>query len=162
MTDAAALLDFSKTTFFDFFGPLNDAANMEAYAAVAFTSQKILSELIESNSEFYFAMLADEIVGYLKLNFNNTQTEFHDANAMEIERIYVSRNHHKKNIGKNLLNFAVNVAFQRQLKYIWLGVWEHNTNAIGFYSHNGFEVFSSHEFTLGDDLQTDLLMKRVL
>jgi ribosomal protein S18 acetylase RimI-like enzyme len=162
MTDAAVLLDFSKITFFDFFGPLNDAANMEAYALEAFTSQKILSELINQDSEFYFATLDEEVVGYLKLNFNNAQTEFQDANAMEIERIYVSRQHHKKQIGKQLLTCAVNTAVIKQLEYIWLGVWEHNQNAISFYRHNGFEVFSSHDFLLGDDLQTDLLMKRVL
>jgi len=162
MTDAAVLLDFSKTTFFDFFGPLNDAANMEAYSAVAFTSQRILSELINPDSEFYFAMLDNEVAGYLKLNFNDAQTEFQDENAMEVERIYVSRQHHKKRIGQQLLDFAVETAAKKQFEYVWLGVWEHNTNAIGFYQHNGFEVFSSHEFFLGDDKQTDLLMKRVL
>jgi ribosomal protein S18 acetylase RimI-like enzyme len=162
MTDAAVLLEFSKTTFFDFFGPLNDAANMEAYSAVAFTSQRILTELINRDSEFYFAILDDEIVGYLKLNFNNAQTEFQHANALEIERIYVSRDHHKKRIGQQLLTFAVETGVKKQFEYIWLGVWEHNNNAIGFYQHNGFEVFSSHEFLLGDDKQTDLLMKKVL
>lgn len=162
MTDAAVLLDLSKTTFFDFFGPLNDVANMEAYASVAFTSQKILAELINRDSEFYFAMLNDEVVGYLKLNFNDAQTEFQDEKALEVERIYVSRQHHKKHIGQQLLTFAIDTGIEKQLEYIWLGVWEHNTNAIGFYQHNGFEVFSSHEFLLGDDKQTDLLMKKIL
>ena len=162
MTDAAVLLDFSRTTFFDFFGSLNDAANMEAYASVAFTSQKILTELINPDSEFHFAMIDNEIVGYLKLNFANAQTEFQDEKALEVERIYVSRQHHKKRIGQQLLDFAIDTAVKKQFEYIWLGVWEHNANAIGFYQHNGFEVFSSHEFLLGDDKQTDLLMKREL
>ena len=162
MTDAARLLDFSKTTFFDFFGPLNDAANMEAYAAVAFTSQQVLMELIEPYSEFYFAKIGHVIVGYLKLNFNKAQTEFQDADALEIERIYVAREHHGKKIGQKLLDFAIDTAVKKQLKYIWLGVWEHNANALGFYRHNDFKVFSSHTFLLGDDRQTDLLMKKVL
>jgi ribosomal protein S18 acetylase RimI-like enzyme len=162
VTDAAALLDFSRTTFFDFFGPLNDAANMEAYAVVAFTSQKILSELMNPGSEFYFAILDNELVGYLKLNFNNAQTEFRDANAMEVERIYVSGNHQRKHIGQQLLTFGIKAAVEKQLQYVWLGVWEHNYNAMAFYRRNGFEVFSSHEFVLGDDVQTDLLMKKLL
>jgi ribosomal protein S18 acetylase RimI-like enzyme len=162
LTDAAVLLEFSKITFFDFFGPLNDAANMEAYSSVAFTSQRILTELIDPDSEFYFAMLDDEVAGYLKLNFNDAQTEFKDENALEVERIYVSRQHHKKRIGQQLLDFAIETAIKKQFEYIWLGVWEHNANAIGFYQHNGFEVFSSHEFLLGDDKQTDLLMKKIL
>jgi ribosomal protein S18 acetylase RimI-like enzyme len=42
---------------------------------------------------------------------------------------------------------------------IWLGVWEKNHNAIGFYTKNGFITFDKHLFLLGDDQQTDLLMK---
>jgi hypothetical protein len=33
---------------------------------------------------------------------------------------------------------------------------------MGFYERYGFEVFSSHNFLLGDDLQRDLLMKKPL
>ena len=162
MTDAAVLLEFSETTFFHFFGPLNDAANMEAYASVAFTSQKMLSELINPDSEFYFAMIGEEIAGYLKLNFNDAQTEFQDPDAMEVERIYVSKDHQRKGVGQQLLDFAIATATNKNFNYVWLGVWENNHNALAFYRHNGFEVFSSHEFLLGDDKQTDLLMKRVL
>jgi len=160
--EAATLLDFSRETFFDFFGPLNEPANMEAYASVAFTPEKIFSELTNPGSEFYFAMLDDEIAGYLKLNYNDAQTEFKDPNSLEVERIYVSRQHHKKHIGKRLLDFAINKAVNNNFDYIWLGVWEHNSNAIGFYQHNGFETIGSHEFMLGDDRQTDLLMKKML
>lgn len=135
---------------------------MEAYASLAFTPEKMLSELTNPDSEFYFAMLDGDIAGYLKLNYNNAQIEFKDSNALEVERIYVSRQHHKKHIGKTLLDFAIDKAVENNFEYIWLGVWEHNHNAIGFYQHYGFEIIGSHEFMLGDDRQTDLLMKKIL
>jgi ribosomal protein S18 acetylase RimI-like enzyme len=162
LIDADALLTFSEQTFFEFFAHLNDAANMKAYADAVFTPQKIEAELSNPDSEFYFAMLDNQLAGYLKLNFNNAQTEFNDASAMEIERIYVSGMHHGKSIGKKLLNFAADLAIEKKLSYIWLGVWEHNQNALGFYKHSGFELFGSHPFYLGDDEQTDLLMKKML
>jgi ribosomal protein S18 acetylase RimI-like enzyme len=43
--------------------------------------------------------------------------------------------------------------------YIWLGVWEENTKAINFYTKNGFAGFDKHIFKLGDDEQTDIMMK---
>jgi ribosomal protein S18 acetylase RimI-like enzyme len=162
IADAEILLSYSKKTFYEFFAHLNDPANMEAYSSIAFTQQKITSELSNPDSEFYFAVFEDNIIGYIKLNFNDEQTEFKDKNALEVERIYVSGEHHGKKIGKHLLNFAINTAINKNLDYIWLGVWEYNHNAIGFYEHNGFEVFSSHDFLLGDDKQTDLLMKKIL
>jgi len=45
------------------------------------------------------------------------------------------------------------------VNYAWLGVWEENHRAIQFYAKNGFVTFDKHVFTLGDEQQTDLLMK---
>lgn len=162
LAEAGLLLDFSKKTFYDFFAHLNDLSNIDAYSAVAFTLEKIKSELSNPDSEFYFAVLDGQVAGYLKLNFGDAQTEFRDKKALEVERIYVSAEHHGKHIGRQLLNFAVDTAIKNQFEYVWLGVWEHNHKAIGFYQHHGFEVFSSHEFLLGDDRQTDLLMRKML
>jgi len=162
LAEAGILAAFSKKTFYDFFAHLNDLSNIDAYSAKAFTLQKMQSELANRDSEFYFAMLNEKVAGYLKLNFNDAQTELQDKKAAEVERIYVSAEHHGKHIGRSLLNFAADIARSRHLEYLWLGVWEHNDKAIGFYKYHGFEVFGSHDFLLGDDLQTDLMMKKVL
>lgn len=160
--EAGLLLDFSKKTFHHFFGPVNSPASIEAYSAKAFTLEKIQTELLNPDSEFYFAVHEDHVAGYLKLNFGAAQTEALGDDAIEIERIYVAEEYHGKHIGRQLLNFAADIAKQKQLSAIWLGVWEHNSKAIGFYRHHGFEVFGSHDFLLGDELQTDLLMKKQL
>jgi ribosomal protein S18 acetylase RimI-like enzyme len=162
ISEADTLLTFSKKTFYEFFDHLNEAANMEAYSSVAFTLQRVLDELSNPNSDFYFAMLDGEVAGYLKLNYADAQTEFKDTNALEVERIYVSGEHHGKRIGKQLMDFALDIARDKQLEYVWLGVWEHNSKAMAFYERYGFQVFSSHPFLLGDDLQTDLLMRKSL
>ena len=39
------------------------------------------------------------------------------------------------------------------------GVWDQNVNAIKFYERNGFRPFNTHSFVLGDDDQTDILMR---
>ena len=162
ITDVDTLLSFSKKTFYEFFDHLNEPANMEAYSSVAFTVQNMLDQLNNPDSEFYFAILDGEVAGYLKLNFNEAQTEYKDKNALEVERIYVSGEHHGKKIGKQLLDFAIAIAKNKQFDYVWLGVWEDNNNALGFYKHNVFEVCGNHEFLLGDDRHTDLLMKQNL
>ncbi|GAA4792702.1 hypothetical protein GCM10023231_21090 [Olivibacter ginsenosidimutans] len=51
------------------------------------------------------------------------------------------------------------MAKQRKTRYIWLGVWEDNQRAIQFYKKNGFITFDKHVFTLGNDKQTDIMMK---
>jgi len=162
LADADVLLALSKKTFFHFFAHLNKPEDMEAYAAVAFTPQKIQSELSNPNSHFFFAMLDDEIAGYLKLNYGAAQTELQDPEAVEIERIYVLAEHHGKKIGHQFIDFTLKEATTKNLQYVWLGVWEHNKKALAFYKKHGFELFSSHEFVLGSDKQTDLLMRKTI
>ena len=161
-SDLATLINISKQTFYDAFLHLNDPVDIEAYAAVAFNSDKISLELTNPFSAFYFAMLNGQVVGYIKLNYSSAQTEFQHNDAIEVERIYVLTDQQGKKIGNQLLDFAIDLAVKANLQYIWLGVWDKNINAIRFYERNGFIIFDSHPFTLGNDLQVDLLMKRGL
>lgn len=158
--EADTLLTFSKNVFFAAFAHQNDPADMRAYADKAFTLQKLKDEINNENSEFYFAYAESAIAGYLKLNFKTAQTDFQGDDAMEVERIYVSADLQNKKVGQQLLNFALDQAVKHQMKEVWLGVWEHNHKAIRFYERNGFVKFGSHNFMLGNDQQTDMLLKR--
>lgn len=132
---------------------------MAIYASQAFTLSKIESELNHPHSCFHFAIYNNEIIGYLKLNTQTAQNEFQHDNSLEVARIYISAGHQGKKFGEQLLNFAIDKAKQLQCNYIWLGVWESNLSAIRFYERNGFKKFKTHYFMLGNDKQTDALMK---
>ena len=161
-SDVDQLLSLSRKTFYDAFEHLNNPADFEAYTSVAFTREKLLAELENPDSQFYFAVIDNEPVGYVKLNYRNTQTEFKDTDAIEVERIYVLASQQGKKIGNQLLDFAINKAIKEDMKYIWLGVWEHNHNAQRFYARNDFVECGSHHFWVGNDQQTDILMKKEL
>jgi ribosomal protein S18 acetylase RimI-like enzyme len=156
--DAVALVDISRKTFYDSFHHLNSEANMVTYMDQAFTLEKLSQELANDNSYFYFGKNGQDILGYFKLNRKEAQSEFHDDDSLEIERIYVDSSYQGAGLGTVLLNKAKEIAAQSGCKYLWLGVWENNPAAIRFYERNGFEIFSSHKFQMGDDEQTDLLM----
>jgi len=149
----------SRKTFGETFTDRNTPANMNKYLTEELSLEKMTNELNNPYSEFYLAILEKEIVGYLKINFGQAQTDVKDDNALEIERIYVSKEHHGKKVGQVLFDQAHKIAKQKKLAYLWLGVWEENLKAINFYKKNGFEVFDKHFFKLGDDVQQDLLMK---
>jgi ribosomal protein S18 acetylase RimI-like enzyme len=140
-SDIDELLSLSRETFYDAFEHLNNKDDFVAYTSIAFTYDKLLSEVENPHSQFYFALIDDEKVGYIKLNYSSAQTEFKDEGAMEIERIYVLASQQGKKIGNQLLDFAINKAKDEKLHYIWLGVWEHNLAAQRFYERNGFKAF---------------------
>jgi diamine N-acetyltransferase len=159
VTDIAQLQIIGRQTFFETFADGNTEENMQKYLAEGFTANKLISELTNPNSEFYFALSGNKVIGYLKINFGQAQTELKDLQALEIERIYVLKAFHGKKVGQILYDTAFDIAKQSNAEYLWLGVWEENPRAINFYKKNGFVAFDKHSFKLGTDVQTDIMMK---
>ncbi|KGE13445.1 GNAT family N-acetyltransferase [Sphingobacterium deserti] len=153
------LQQIARNTFYQTFADSNTEDNMQDYLENGFSIDKIIAELNNENSAFYFAKLGEEVIGYLKLNFGQSQTELKDEKAVEIERIYVLNEYHGKKVGQMLYEKAIEIARRQQATYVWLGVWEENPRAISFYKKNGFVEFDKHIFKLGDDEQTDIMMK---
>jgi ribosomal protein S18 acetylase RimI-like enzyme len=132
---------------------------MSSYIEQAFSPDQLFKELNHRDSTFYFARLEGQIVGYLKLNVLDGQTDIKDPMGLEIERIYVRSAYQGQRIGNKLIEFAIDQARYLGESFIWLGVWEKNFDAIRFYVRSGFKEFGQHPFMLGDDLQFDLLLK---
>jgi ribosomal protein S18 acetylase RimI-like enzyme len=157
--DLDELQAISKQTFFETFADHNTADDMQKYLENNLGADKLKSELSDPNSEFYFAILHSKIIGYLKINFGQAQTELKGKSALEIERIYVLKDFHGKNVGQILYDKAIDIAKQTNADFVWLGVWEKNSRAINFYKKNGFVEFDKHIFKLGNDEQTDIMMR---
>jgi diamine N-acetyltransferase len=157
--DISQLQRIGRQTFYETFAAWNSEENMTKYLDESFSTEKLKTELNDNGSEFYFAVLDSNIIGYLKLNFGQAQTELKDNKALEIERIYVVREFQGNNIGQLLYEKAIKIARQKNAEYVWLGVWEENPRAIKFYKKNGFTEFDKHIFVLGGDEQTDIMMK---
>lgn len=159
VADIEQLQKIGRTTFSETFSAYNTAENMNAYLEKDFAWEKLSAELGNPDSLFYFAVLDDKVIGYLKLNFGQSQTELKNSTGLEIERIYVLREYHGKKVGQVLFEKAMQVSREKNVDYVWLGVWEENPRAISFYKKNGFVEFDKHIFRLGGDEQTDIMMR---
>ena len=160
--DLISLQKIGKLTFSETFASDNSEENLRSYLQTAFSKEKIKAELSDENAEFYFAEFKNQIIGYLKVNYGDSQTEIKSENALEIERIYVLKEFHGKKVGQLLYEKAIELAKGINADFVWLGVWEQNPRAIRFYEKNGFTAFGKHIFKLGNDEQTDILMKLTL
>ncbi len=156
------LQEIGRKTFAETFASTNSEENMKTYLESGFSTDKLTAELQNPVSEFYFATLNEVVIGYLKINFGQAQTELQEGKALEIERIYVLQDFHGKKVGQLLYEKAIQIAKNKKVAFVWLGVWEENHRAIQFYTKNGFVAFDQHIFRLGDDEQTDIMMKLVL
>ena len=160
--DFETLRELSIRTYYETFAHLNTAEDMAAYLEDAFNVERLTKEFNDPNS-FFFLLYADgRLAGYLKLNEAPSQTDINDAESLEIERIYVSSEFQGAGLGRYLLEQAIKIAKERNKKYAWLGVWEKNEKAIRFYQKNGFYEIGTHKFVMGEDVQTDYVMRKDL
>ena len=158
--DLSLLIELSVNTFIETFAAQNTDANMKEYLSTRMTEKQLSKELKNPDSEFFFAYVETECIGYLKLNFNSAQVEtVFNNTAFEIERIYLLNSHQGIKLGSQLLEWCIEYGKSKNYKKLWLGVWEFNYKAIGFYKHKKFKPFDQHVFQLGTDPQTDILMQ---
>jgi diamine N-acetyltransferase len=162
IADIPKLAAISRKTFSEAFSHLNTAENMDQYLCKNLTEERLISEMQTAGSEFYLVFHFDELIGYLKLNSGNAVSFPEAKGAMEIERIYLTAPFQGRQTGAQLLDFIFRKTRGMGITGIWLGVWEFNHGAIRFYEKHGFVRSGSHYFWLGNDRQTDVLMKKHL
>ncbi|OOM81071.1 protease synthase and sporulation negative regulatory protein PAI 1 [Clostridium puniceum] len=162
LEDVKKVKYISEKTFYETFSNENTKEDMENYLEENFCYEQLESEIKNNASRFYIVENNEKVVAYMKLNFDKAQTETRHDNTLEVQRIYILQEYKSKHIGKRLIQKAIEIGRNNNLNYIWLGVWENNINAIKFYKKQGFEKFDTHIFKLGEDEQTDNLMKFIL
>lgn len=158
--DAHDLTTLGITTFVDAFAHHNTAEDMDLYVTGEMNVEKIEAELLVPDNIFFMAYVGDALAGYAKVRSVNPPPELNGVKALEIERLYVLKQFQNKHIGLALLEHCISFARSKLCSIIWLGVWEHNHGAIRFYERIGFSRFGAHGFRLGNDDQTDILMKK--
>ena len=160
IADIETLRNIAWQTYDDTFRHFNEPANMDAYLASAFNREKLQAELGNPHSRFFFLLSEGAVAGYLKVNDADAQTDARDPRGLEIERIYVKRDFQGLGLGKALIGKALEIAREKKKAFVWLGVWEKNGNAIAFYTKMGFSPVGTHDFFMGAERQTDIIMRK--
>jgi diamine N-acetyltransferase len=160
--DINFLMEIGYQTFHETFAHLNKKEDMEEYLSENFNFNQIKNEISDDQNLFYIAFSGLIQKGYAKLRKSPAPELIKEMRSIEIERLYVLNAFHNQKVGASLMEKCLNFAKENCYETIWLGVWEHNYKAISFYERWGFVTFDSHPFLLGNDLQTDLMMKKDL
>ncbi len=158
--DASFIADLGARTFEASFGMQNRPEDMEQYLASSFSTEQIESEIADPASTFLLAHEKSEAIGYAMLRDGKSPTSVNGPKPVELVRIYVEQEAIGRGYGSALMNSCLETAESNGNRTVWLGVWERNEQAIGFYEKWGFAKVGVREFVLGSDLQTDLIMER--
>lgn len=160
--DISTLRDFLFRAFQDAYVNLIAQQSIDAYMEQSFDAKRLEAELANPDSAFFLLSIDGVLAGCLKTNEAPMQTDINDPMSLEIERIYLAKEFQNRGLGGVLMQKAVELANRQNKGYIWLGVWENNARALRFYKKNGFYKIGTHCFIMGDERQTDYIMRKDL
>ncbi len=160
--DADALTELSRRTFIDTYANHNTPEDMALYLRQSLTVEQWREIL--SHPDHAVLLLEDEagLAGYAELRSGFVPDCVTARAPIELSRLYILTERFGQGLGARLMESAVAEAGRRGASALWLGVWQKNERAIGFYRKSGFEIVGSQVFPLGKDLQADWIMMKTL
>jgi len=162
VADALMLAELGARTFYDSFAADNNPEDISAYLKASFGPEKQAAELAEFGAIFLIAEIDGIAVGYAQLRRVETPDCVSGQEPIELARIYASQAYLGLGVGNALMRACIDESQRAGHQTMWLGVWERNMRAQGFYRKWNFSIVGEHIFQLGSDPQRDLLMERAL
>lgn len=164
VADVDALSAIARQTFYDTFTGTCTNEDMETFLQRYYNTEQLSAELNNPLSFCFFAEVEDKPVAYLQFMEDYTGLPLMKKwKALELKRIYVSKECHSKGIAQKLMDYFLAFAVENKYEVVWLGVWEHNIRAQKFYEKYGFENTGyTHDFPIGNTPQTDIWLWKFL
>jgi diamine N-acetyltransferase len=164
LRDVPALSVLAKQTFCDTFTGTCTEEDMQDFLERYYNENTLAKEVEDKSMEYFFAMIDEEIVGYLLFADGKEDfAEIHGSTALELKRFYVSKEFHGKGTAHKMMDFFLGHAKAQGYDTAFLGVWEFNHRAQKFYSKFDFKLTNHrHNFPIGKTPQTDVYMWKSL
>jgi GNAT superfamily N-acetyltransferase len=158
--DALELSVLAECTFRAAFSDFNTAANMQLHCAAHYSQARQLAEIRDPGRETWVAETDGRMVAYVQLRLDAASPMISGERPVEIQRFYMDASYHGSGLAQQLMAQVLARAEAAGAAPLWLGVWERNPRAVAFYRKWQFDVVGEHIFTLGEEPQRDLVMRR--
>ena len=135
------------------------------YIEKSFSDAALKAELEDANAAFFLIYAANELVGFLKLNTNKEFENHCSEEALELERIYLTKAASGKGVGKQVMAFTEKFARERNKRVIWLKAMDSSHDAIRFYEQNGYTHCGTYRLdfeAMKPEFRGMVVMKKVL
>ncbi|MBP6993889.1 GNAT family N-acetyltransferase [Candidatus Woesebacteria bacterium] len=158
-SDVPALTKVAQESYIDAFGDT--------------LTNEDLQDVLKSRSEDYFysvlstdtilvALEETTLVGFIqfgKVSYDSIQPNEYD---IELKKIFIDTAHHRKGIGKQLMDAMFSHRLLVKTQCVYLDVYAKNIKAISLYKKYGFSVIGKVPYKAnGKIISHDLLMQRV-
>lgn len=158
--DASLLASLGAETFAETYAADNTPEDLQEYLARHFAPEIQARELSEPGTRFLIAEVGGESAGFARLRDGPPPAAHGAAHPVEIVQFYARARWIGRGVGGALMDRCLAVAREGGSDLVWLGVWERNARARAFYAKWGFREIGTKTFTVGSDVQDDLVLAR--
>lgn len=159
--DAVPLDAMARAVWFETFGETAAPDDIAAYLAHAYGADgKLIADLTSGAARFHIAIDGARIIGYAKISAPWLPDA--EAGAMQLSQLYVTYDQHGSGVATALMDWSIAAARQEQATALLLTVWEGNARARRFYEKHGFVHIGDYAFPVGQQIDTDNIMRLAL
>ncbi len=164
--DVVTVADLAQRSFVATYSEFNTQENMDKHLEEEL-SESVFSSLLSNDPKKGLVYLANDDTFHAKKPVGFFQLVAGDwkkgaRSAIEILRFYLDPKAIGGGYGRKMMQSCFELSKKLGYNQIWLGVWDQNQNAIGFYQRLGFKKVGEKSFFLGADRQSDWVMERHL
>lgn len=159
--DAVELDAMARAIWWETFAHGSSEADATTYCATAYGPQgRLIADLTSGAARFHVAVADGAIAGYAKISAPWLPDA--EPGAMQLSQLYVASAWHGRGIAQVLMDWAIAQARVGGAGALLLTVWEENARARRFYEKLGFVHVGDYAFPVGEQIDTDNIMRLAL
>ncbi|CDO88079.1 acetyltransferase [Mycobacterium triplex] len=163
--DIAELANVAALTFPLACPPTATPGNIASFVAANLSPARFGEYLDDPKRAIVTASRDGRIVGYAMVvrgvsDDAGVQRAVEIRPAAELSKLYLLPDQHGSGASAALMDGALAVAADWDVRCVWLGVSKANQRAQRFYAKSGFTVSGTRTFQVGDHLENDYVMTR--
>jgi diamine N-acetyltransferase len=158
--DVALLAQMGEEAFYTAYAGEIAHEPLAAFAARVFAPERVAAELEEQPGSYLIIEVDGEAAGLAQLRAREAPAEVNGSRPVELSKIYLLDQWIGRGLGAALMEACLEEARGQGYETMWLGVWERNPRAIGFYGKWGFEAVGEVPFPFEGEMQRDVVMMK--
>lgn len=148
--DAELLSEIAAQSFLESHGNAAEPEDLNTYIADKYNEAVLKEELRDPANIYHILYYDGRAAGYSNIVFNSPYPGSEKVNLTKLDRIYLLQDFYHLKLGRQLLDFNIELAKQNGQAGMWLYTWIENARAIGFYIKNGFVINGSYDFRVSE------------
>lgn len=158
--DASCLAVLATQVFLDTYTTTGIRAGIANEVLRSF-SVAALDEILRREHSFVLvAELDAHLVGFAQVSLGVRHEQVDDADACELDRLYMQEPFTGRRIGSRLLQASEQQAAKRGASVMWLTPWVHNARALAFYAACGYADIGATCFEMDGERHANRVLRK--